>query len=283
MSKLVHGQEMVVAAIAMMMFFASPAYAGVYKVGDSSGWTTIGNVDYKQWSATKTFRLGDVVGNWWFSHEMCRKSSTETDNDGKVLVVSGEIWWWCGWWRGGCCVGGVGGAVVVVLVWSMVTGEDMKKKKKKKFLVVSGTFWKFWGRDVQSIPEVFQYNPQFHNVMQVRHAAYKECNASAPIATHTTGNDTITITKHGHYFFLCGVPGHCQTGQKVDIHVLKPVTSTSAPSPSVAASPANAATATLSPGPSSSAPSLLNSSIGLVCVIASVVVAFLSGFHVPLI
>ncbi|XP_074307170.1 mavicyanin [Silene latifolia] len=192
MSKLVQGQEMVVAAIALIMFFASPAYGAVYKVGDASGWTTIGNVDYKQWAATKTFHLGDVV--------------------------------------------------------------------------------------------VFQYNAQFHNVMQVRHAEYKECNASSPIATHTTGNDTITITKHGHYFFLCGVPGHCQTGQKVDIHVLNPVTSAIAPSPSsIASSPANAATTTISPGPSSSAPSLWNSSIGLVRVVASILTAFLTGFHVPLI
>lgn len=37
--------------------------AAVYKVGDSAGWTTIGNVDYKRWSSTKTFQLGDIIGN----------------------------------------------------------------------------------------------------------------------------------------------------------------------------------------------------------------------------
>lgn len=36
--------------------------ADVHKVGDSAGWTTIGNIDYKQWSATKSFQLGDVIG-----------------------------------------------------------------------------------------------------------------------------------------------------------------------------------------------------------------------------
>ncbi|EYU41504.1 hypothetical protein ABFS82_07G029800 [Erythranthe guttata] len=108
---------------------------GVYKVGDSAGWTTIGNVDYKQWALTKTFQLGDVI--------------------------------------------------------------------------------------------VFEYNPQFHNVMQVTHAEYRACNVSSPISTHTTGNDSITIDTRGHHFFLCGVPGHCQAGQKVDINVLP--LSTSAP------------------------------------------------------
>lgn len=34
----------------------------VYKVGDSAGWTIIGNVDYKQWAAPKTFQVGDVIG-----------------------------------------------------------------------------------------------------------------------------------------------------------------------------------------------------------------------------
>ncbi|KAL0434239.1 UNVERIFIED_CONTAM: Mavicyanin [Sesamum latifolium] len=98
---------------------------------------------------------------------------------------------------------------------------------------------------------VFEYNPQFHNVMQVTHAEYKACNASSPITTHTTGNDSITINTHGHHFFVCGVPGHCQAGQKVDINVLRspsPALSPSGPLPSPvpgftlpAPSPSNAA------------------------------------------
>ncbi|XP_042022607.1 mavicyanin-like [Salvia splendens] len=120
--------RMAVCLIAVLGWFEVRKGA-VYKVGDSAGWTTIGNVDYKLWSSTKTFQLGDVI--------------------------------------------------------------------------------------------VFEYNPQFHNVMQVIHLEYKACNASSPISTHTTGNDSITINTHGHHFFVCGVPGHCQSGQKVDINVLR--------------------------------------------------------------
>ncbi|XP_051129319.1 mavicyanin [Andrographis paniculata] len=109
----------------------------VYKVGDSAGWTTIGNVDYKKWAVSKNFQVGDVI--------------------------------------------------------------------------------------------VFEYNPQFHNVMRVTHADYRACNASSPMSTHTTGNDSITIDSHGHHFFVCAVPGHCQAGQKVDINVLR--------APSVSLSP----------------------------------------------
>lgn len=79
----------------------------------------------------------------------------------------------------------------------------------------------------------FEYSAQFHNVMRVTHAMYRACNATAPIATYTTGNDSIKITTKGHHFFFCGVPGHCQAGQKVDINVLRTTTtSETAPTPS---------------------------------------------------
>ncbi|KAL8026263.1 hypothetical protein ABFX02_14G016400 [Erythranthe guttata] len=82
--------------------------------------------------------------------------------------------------------------------------------------------------------------------MQVTHADYQACNATSPISTRTSGNDSITIDTHGHHFFLCGVPGHCQAGQKVDINVLR-VPEAAAPTPSPvptvvpAFSPSNAA------------------------------------------
>ncbi|GAB2295164.1 hypothetical protein Dimus_029338 [Dionaea muscipula] len=144
------------AALAVVALLTPPSTeASVYKVGDSVGWTTIGNFDYRQWAATKTFHVGDII--------------------------------------------------------------------------------------------LFEYHPQFHNVMQVSHHAYRTCNASSPIATYTTGNDSITITKHGHHFFLCGVPGHCQSGQNVDINVPR-VSSSIAPTPTVSSTPVlNPTTPGLSP------------------------------------
>ena len=125
---------------------------------------------------------------------------------------------------------------------------------------------------------VFQYNPQFHNVMQVNHEGYKACNASSPISTHTTGNDTIIITRHGHYFFLCGVPGHCQAGQKVDIHVLRSTTSSIAPSPSVAvaSSPINPVASAVSPGPSNHAPAVTSfvPLQGILSIMTAIMLAF---------
>lgn len=96
---------------------------------------------------------------------------------------------------------------------------------------------------------VFEYNPQFHNVMRVTHAMYRACNASAPIATYTSGNDSIPITTKGHHYFLCGVPGHCQAGQKVDINVLR-TTHQPAPAPPAAVPPPPSVPAAKIPGSS---------------------------------
>ncbi|KAJ7980066.1 Mavicyanin [Quillaja saponaria] len=146
--------------------------AAVYKVGDSAGWTIIGNVDYKEWAATKNFQVGDVI--------------------------------------------------------------------------------------------IFEYNSQFHNVMRVTHAMYKSCNGSAPLATFSTGNDSITITTKGHHLFLCGVPGHCQAGQKVDINVLRKSDQT-APTPSALASPTvPVANHIPAPSPNEAAPLVsLNGAFGI--------------------
>ncbi|KAI3874840.1 hypothetical protein MKW98_019413 [Papaver atlanticum] len=65
----------------------------------------------------------------------------------------------------------------------------------------------------------FEYTPGDHNVIEVNHTDYRTCNQSRPVVTYTSGNDSITIKQRGHYYFICGIPGHCEEGQKVDIRV----------------------------------------------------------------
>ncbi|KAL7210257.1 hypothetical protein ACSBR1_031759 [Camellia fascicularis] len=50
-------------ALLLVAMFAGleVSMAAVYKVGDSAGWTIIGNIDYKAWAASKTFHVGDVI------------------------------------------------------------------------------------------------------------------------------------------------------------------------------------------------------------------------------
>lgn len=121
----------------------------------------------------------------------------------------------------------------------------------------------------------FEYNPQFHNVMRVTHAMYKTCNASLPIESYTTGNDSITITTRGHHFFLCGVPGHCQSGQKVDINVPRVSAASIAPTPSALVSPS---TDVKPPSPSSNTSAAVAAIKGHDLVLLALQAVVLSGF-----
>ncbi|XP_047181790.1 mavicyanin-like [Vigna umbellata] len=177
--------EKAVVFLLMMMAAFHVSQAAVHKVGDSSGWTIIGNIDYKKWAATKNFQVGDSI--------------------------------------------------------------------------------------------IFEYNAKFHNVMRVTHAMYKSCNASSPLTTMTTGNDTIKITNYGHHFFLCGIPGHCQAGQKVDINVVK-VSAAAAPTPTSAmASPVPPANVP-APSPNVASPFIVAKGGVGVLTLAIALVAFLTLF-----
>lgn len=68
----------------------------------------------------------------------------------------------------------------------------------------------------------FVYNPLENNVMLVSRKSFHSCNSTDFVSVIISGNDSIPITKPGHYYYICGVPGHCEAGQKVDIRVLKP-------------------------------------------------------------
>ncbi|KAJ0966298.1 hypothetical protein J5N97_027436 [Dioscorea zingiberensis] len=150
------GAKAMAMSLLALFLFVGPSEEKVYKVGDSSGWTTIGNVNYTAWASSKNFQVGDTI--------------------------------------------------------------------------------------------VFEYNKQFHNVIEVSKADYQTCTAASPLATFTTGNDSISIKKTGHLYFICGFPGHCGAGQKVDIRVLKLSSSASPPTSLVA--PSASPTATSTPAPS---------------------------------
>ncbi|KAH9794337.1 Phytocyanin domain-containing protein [Citrus sinensis] len=102
-------------AFLLMATLVGVSLGAVHKVGDSAGWTTLGNIDYNQWASSKNFHVGDTI---------------------------------------------------------QVTFQD-----------------------------------------------FQSCNGASPIATFTSGSDSITLKRPGHYYFLCGVPGHCEAGQTIDIMV----------------------------------------------------------------
>ncbi|PKA52526.1 Mavicyanin [Apostasia shenzhenica] len=63
----------------------------------------------------------------------------------------------------------------------------------------------------------FKYNKQYHNVLEVRQSDYAACKNGSALSEFTSGNDSVVIDTAGHHYYICGVPGHCQVGQKLDI------------------------------------------------------------------
>lgn len=84
---------------------------------------------------------------------------------------------------------------------------------------------------------LFSYNTKFHNVLQVNKQQYDSCNASSPAASYNSGADSIALKRPGTFYFLCGFPGHCQLGQKVEIKVMPVSSSLLAPSSGPSPSP----------------------------------------------
>ncbi|KAL5986211.1 hypothetical protein ACLOJK_014544 [Asimina triloba] len=109
---------------------------------------------------------------------------------------------------------------------------------------------------------VFEYNQQFHNVLQVNRANYRSCNATAPMASFNTGNDSIPIKRKGHYLFICGFPGHCSLGQKVDIRIVDHPNATAASPPSAGSAAFPPSSSQLPISPPSYTP-VANAPIGL--------------------
>ncbi|KAL6191868.1 hypothetical protein ACLB2K_038257 [Fragaria x ananassa] len=107
---------------------------------------------------------------------------------------------------------------------------------------------------------LFSYSP-YHNVIEVTKQGFESCDPSSPIAAYDSGSDSITLERPGHYYFLCGIPGHCNAGQKVEVVVSSlptpvdnPVSSLS-PAPSGLASPSTPSPAPSSPLSTPSTPS----------------------------
>ncbi|XP_042420147.1 mavicyanin-like [Zingiber officinale] len=125
---------------------------------------------------------------------------------------------------------------------------------------------------------VFSYAKSFHNVVEVNKTNYNACNSSSPIATYATGNDSITIKHKGHYYFICGFPGHCDAGQRVDIKVSKLSSPSPSPSPtasstSLPGSPTTSASSGISPTATNSGtkavPTVLAAIIAVFCFAAT--------------
>ncbi|XP_026415935.1 early nodulin-like protein 1 [Papaver somniferum] len=58
------------------------------------------------------------------------------------------------------------------------------------------------------------------SVMVVSDSDYKACNSTQPIFFSNNGNTIFKLDRSGYFYFISGVSGHCERGQKMIIKVM---------------------------------------------------------------
>ncbi|KAJ4713318.1 Early nodulin-like protein 1 [Melia azedarach] len=74
--------------------------------------------------------------------------------------------------------------------------------------------------------DTLQFKYKKDSVMEVSEEEYKKCRSSRPLMYSNNGNTMVKLDRPGLYYFISGVSGHCERGQKMIIKVLEPVAAT---------------------------------------------------------
>ncbi|KAF3332996.1 mavicyanin [Carex littledalei] len=109
-----------VVALVVLLGLAGSSAGAVYKVGDSAGWTTMGNVNYGLWASKQTIAVGDTAVFTYnknfhnllevskADYQSCNAASPiatyATGNDSIVLKSAGPRYFLCGF-PGHCAAG----------------------------------------------------------------------------------------------------------------------------------------------------------------------------------
>ncbi|CAK9199308.1 unnamed protein product [Sphagnum troendelagicum] len=69
---------------------------------------------------------------------------------------------------------------------------------------------------------VFEFPTGSHDVLQLRNFAdFNACNTNNAISIHYTGHTVIPLLTMGSLYFVCGIPGHCLQGMKLEVIVME--------------------------------------------------------------
>ncbi|KAG6555070.1 hypothetical protein Mapa_003105 [Marchantia paleacea] len=70
---------------------------------------------------------------------------------------------------------------------------------------------------------MFRYDRTQHSVLRVTPQAYDTCNITTPLETYDHDDAVLDVELEDAqmYYFICGVSGHCEAGQKFNVEVMK--------------------------------------------------------------
>ncbi|XVF54885.1 hypothetical protein PTKIN_Ptkin05aG0216600 [Pterospermum kingtungense] len=78
---------------------------------------------------------------------------------------------------------------------------------------------------------LFQYS-SYHNVIEVTKQGFETCNTTDTLRTFfSNGNTTVTLSKAGSRYFVCGSKLHCLGGMKLRVNVKEDQTSSTVAAP----------------------------------------------------
>ncbi|KAM1186793.1 hypothetical protein ACFX2G_016231 [Malus domestica] len=69
----------------------------------------------------------------------------------------------------------------------------------------------------------FSYKKNTDSVLVVTKEDYKNCNSDQPIYFSNDGYSVVILDRPGLFYFISGVAGRCEKGQKMIIKVMEPV------------------------------------------------------------
>ncbi|CAK9312188.1 unnamed protein product [Citrullus colocynthis] len=74
-----------------------------------------------------------------------------------------------------------------------------------------------------NIDDTVHFKYEKDSVMMVTEEEYKQCFSSKPLFYENNGDSVVKLDRAGLFYFISGVSGHCQKGQRMIIKVLEPI------------------------------------------------------------
>ncbi|KAL3720326.1 hypothetical protein ACJRO7_005197 [Eucalyptus globulus] len=114
--------------------------------------------------------------------------------------------------------------VFCALQCSTVTGFDYQVGGAEGWVVPPANDSKVyndWASENRFRPgDTLRFKYKKDSVMEVTEAEYKNCNSTRPSFFSNTGNTVYALDHSGPFYFISGVSGHCQKGQRMIVKVL---------------------------------------------------------------
>ncbi|CAL4885112.1 unnamed protein product [Urochloa decumbens] len=81
-------------------------------------------------------------------------------------------------------------------------------------------------RTPMQVGDILSFKYGNDSVLLVSHDDYKQCSTETPLGRFTGGDTQFRLDGYGPFYFISGVPGHCEAGQRMIARVRAPSSQT---------------------------------------------------------